>query len=318
MRILVTGGAGFIGSNYVRMILNGHLGGISEITVLDSITYAGNIQNLQPYLNDGDLCFIQGDICDSPLLSKILKNIDAVINFAAESHVDNSIRSSKQFMTSNIMGVHTILELAKENNFRYLQISTDEVYGSIHKGSWDENSPLAPNSPYSASKASADLLIRAFSKTYGIDSIITRCSNNFGPRQYHEKLIPLAIGRMLLNKKVPIYGSGDQVRDWLFVEDHCAGIHLALLNGSAGEIYNLGGGTELTNLELIELIASEFGFKDKNEYVEFVDDRKGHDFRYSLNYDFARKSLGYLPKSNFLKSLQETINWYKENVNFEK
>ena len=316
MRLLVTGGAGFIGSNYVRMLLDGSLVGVSKLIILDKLTYSGNKSNLKG-LNQSDYEFVQGDICDSDLVSKLTKKVDSVVNFAAESHVDRSIDSSKEFFQTNVIGTHTLLEVARRNNLgSFIQISTDEVYGSITEGSWDESFPLLPNSPYAASKASGDLISQAFFRTYGIDVRITRCSNNYGPYQFPEKVIPLFITNLLKNKKVPLYGDGLNVRDWLHVTDHCRGIHLVLTKGKAGDIFNIGGGRELSNIELTRVILSAMGAGEEN--IEKVTDRLGHDFRYSLNIEKIERDLGYKPEINFDLGISQTIEWYKNNEEWWK
>ena len=316
MRLLVTGGAGFIGSNYVRMLLDGSLVGVSKLIILDKLTYSGNKSNLKG-LNQSDYEFVQGDICDSDLVSKLTKKVDSVVNFAAESHVDRSIDSSKEFFQTNVIGTHTLLEAARRNNLgTFIQISTDEVYGSITEGSWDESFPLLPNSPYAASKASGDLISQAFFRTYGIDVRITRCSNNYGPYQFPEKVIPLFITNLLKNKKVPLYGDGLNVRDWLHVTDHCRGIHLVLTKGKAGDIFNIGGGRELSNIELTRVILSAMGAGE--ESIEKVTDRLGHDFRYSLNIEKIERDLGYKPEINFDLGISQTIEWYKYNQEWWK
>jgi dTDP-glucose 4,6-dehydratase len=311
VRILVTGGAGFIGSNYVRRIADGTLGGISKITILDKLTYAGTLTNLSEVASDS-YEFIQGDICDSGLVGKLAKVHDLIVNFAAESHVDRSINGAKDFVVTNVLGTQTLLDAVRNSQVKtYLQVSTDEVYGSIKSGSWPETDPLLPNSPYAASKASGDLICRAYNKTHGLDIRITRCSNNYGRNQFPEKVIPLFITNLIDGKKVPVYGTGLNVRDWLHVDDHCRGIHLALTKGAAGEIYNIGGGTELNNLELTNLILEKMG---KNEdSIEFVEDRKGHDFRYSVDTSKISDRLDYEPMVAWESGLEETVEWYREN-----
>ena len=307
MKLLVTGGAGFIGSNFVNQFVSGNYPEIGEIVVLDKLTYAGKKENLGQALLDPRVSFTQGDICDFSLVSNLVKEVDAIINFAAESHVDRSIESSAEFVRTNILGTQTLLDAAKVHNIdTFLQVSTDEVYGSISTGSWDESSPLLPNSPYSASKAAADLLVRSYNITHGLKTIITRCSNNYGPRQYPEKLIPLFVNRLLAGEKVPVYGDGGNIRDWLHVSDHCNGIYIALTKGISGEIYNIGGGTELTNISLTREIIHLMGF-DENK-IEFVADRLGHDQRYSVAWSKIQQ-LGYEPTQNFQYGLKETINW---------
>jgi len=314
MRLLVTGGAGFIGSNYVRMLVKGELKGISKLIVLDKLTYSGNKQNLND-LDSSSFEFIQGDICDSELVSNLSKQVDAIVNFAAESHVDRSIDSSREFIQTNVLGAHTLLESARKSNVGiFLQVSTDEVYGSITEGSWDENFPLEPNSPYAASKASADLISQAYHRTYGMDVRITRCSNNYGPYQYPEKVIPLFITNLIQDKKVPLYGQGLNVRDWLHVTDHCRGIHLVLTKGRSGDVFNIGGGRELSNLELTRVILQAMGASE--EKIEKVADRLGHDFRYSLNIGKIEKVLGYKPEVSFEEGISQTIEWYKSHKNW--
>jgi len=314
VRILITGGAGFIGSNYVRRIADGTLGGISKITVLDKLTYAGTLTNLADVQTDS-FEFIHGDICDSELVDKLVKSHDLVVNFAAESHVDRSINGAKDFVVTNVLGTQTLLDSVKNSDVQtYLQVSTDEVYGSIESGSWPETDPLLPNSPYAASKASADLICRSYNKTHGMDIRITRCSNNYGRNQFPEKVIPLFVTNLIDGKKVPVYGSGLNVRDWLHVDDHCQGIHLALTKGKPGEIYNIGGGTELNNLELTDQILEIMG--NGKESIEYVEDRKGHDLRYSVDITKISKDLGYEPKVFWKQGLRETINWYQDNQNW--
>jgi len=311
VRILVTGGAGFIGSNYVRRIADGTLGGISKVTVLDKLTYAGTLTNLSEVPAD-IYEFIDGDICDAELVGKLVLENDLVVNFAAESHVDRSINGAKDFVVTNVLGTQTLLDAVRKSDVKtYLQVSTDEVYGSIENGSWPETDPLLPNSPYAASKASADLICRSYFKTHGMDVRVTRCSNNYGRNQFPEKVIPLFVTNLIDNKKVPVYGSGLNVRDWLHVDDHCRGIHLALTIGKAGEIYNIGGGTELTNLELTNKILNIMGKGE--ESIEYVEDRKGHDLRYSVDITKISNELGYAPQVDWEVGLKETINWYQEN-----
>lgn len=313
MRILVTGGAGFIGSNFVRMIARGDLGEITSVTVLDKLTYAGVLSNLVEADNLNKYKFVKGDICDSKLVNTLLAEVDAIINFAAESHVDRSIAGAGDFVQTNIVGVQVLLDAIKASGkkIRFLQVSTDEVYGSIESGSWTEEWPLLPNSPYSASKAGGELLARSYQKTHGLDIVITRCSNNYGTHHFPEKLIPLFITNLLEGKKVPVYGSGLNVRDWLHVDDHCRGIHLALTQGKSGEVYNIGGGRELNNLEITDLILSAMG-SDKSS-IEFVEDRKGHDLRYSVDWKKINRDLGYEPKVSFEDGLDKTVHWYKNN-----
>ena len=313
MRVLVTGAAGFIGSNFVRRISDGSLAGYSAVTILDKLTYAGVQENLLEHSKSEKYKFVEGDICDSKVVASLLDSSDAVVNFAAESHVDRSINSAAEFVRTNIAGVQVLLDEIKTTgrSIRFLQVSTDEVYGSIDSGSWDENSPLLPNSPYSASKAGGEMLARAFYKTYGMDVLITRCSNNYGPFHFPEKLIPLFITNLLDGKKVPVYGNGKNIRDWLHVDDHCRGIHSVLMNGKAGEVYNIGGGRELTNLEITYLILDAMGADESS--IQFVEDRKGHDFRYSVDWSKINREIGYKPQVKFEDGLRETVEWYRNN-----
>lgn len=311
MNLLVTGGAGFIGSNFVKRQIASNTLNVSKITVLDKLTYAGNLGNF----NRNELEqfeFIHGDIRDGSLIEESLTDVDVLVNFAAESHVDRSISGASEFVSTNTLGTQVLLEKSlRAGVVKYVQISTDEVYGSIEEGSWDEEYPLLPNSPYSASKASADLLVRAYHRTFGMDTNVTRCSNNYGPYQYPEKIIPLFATNLIQNKKVPIYGTGMNVRDWLHVTDHCRGIEAVINGGRPGEIYNIGGGTELNNLQLAEKILSSFGC-DESE-IDFVPDRLGHDTRYSVNINKITTELGYLPSIDFGDGLEETIEFYRNN-----
>ena len=318
MRLLVTGGAGFIGSNYVRMTLGGNLLGVSSIVVLDKLTYAGVAANLSFLTGQENFQFIKGDICDSTSVTKLLNEVDAVINLAAESHVDRSITNAAAFVDTNVAGVQVLLDAIKNSsrNIRFLQVSTDEVYGSIESGSWAENWPLLPNSPYSASKAGGELLARAYYKTHGMDVVITRCSNNYGTHHFPEKLIPLFITNLLEGKKVPVYGNGKNIRDWLHVDDHCRGIHKVLMAGKSGEVYNIGGGRELTNLEITDLILTAMD-KDQSS-IEYVEDRKGHDLRYSVDWTKINRELGYIPQVSFEVGLKNTIQWYRDNESWWK
>lgn len=311
MRILVPGGAGFIGSNFVRRILDHSFTGITSITILDKLTYAGTLKNLEGFPNDS-FEFIQGDICNQELVAKLVNRHDAIINFAAESHVDRSISGARDFVMTNVLGTQTLLEASRQGAIQtYVQVSTDEVYGSISQGSWSETNPLLPNSPYASSKASADLITRSYFKTYGLDVRITRCSNNYGPNQFPEKLIPLFVTNLIDGLKVPIYGDGSNVRDWLHVDDHCRGIYLVLMQGRAGEIYNIGGGNELTNMELTHKIIS---LMDKDESsIEHVTDRLGHDIRYSVSIKKISEELGYKSLVRLDDGLTDTVNWYRDN-----
>jgi dTDP-glucose 4,6-dehydratase len=311
MRLLVTGGAGFIGSNFVRRTVDGTLSGISEITVLDKLTYAGTLSNLSS-LPHGSYRFVQGDICDTELVNGLAEEHDAIVNFAAESHVDRSITGAKDFVETNVLGTQNLLDAALRNEIKtFIQISTDEVYGTISEGSWSEDFPLLPNSPYSASKASADLIARSYHRTFGLDVRTTRCGNNYGPHQFPEKVIPLFVTNLIDGKKVPLYGKGLNVRDWLHVDDHCRGIHAVLMKGEAGEIYNIGGGEELTNKELTAMILTKMGKNDSS--IEYVQDRLGHDLRYSVSIEKISRELGYQPLVKFDEGIEETIEWYKKN-----
>lgn len=311
MRVLVTGGAGFIGSNFVRKVLDGTLGGFSSLTVIDKLTYAGTMTNLAG-LPKSSFEFIQGDICDQELAVKLASRHDAIINFAAELHVDRSIVGSRDFVLTNVLGTQTLLDAARIGGVKvFVQISTDEVYGSITKGSWPETNPLLPNSPYAALKAAADLISRSYFKTHGLDVRITRCSNNYGPNQLPEKIIPLFVTNLINGLKLPVYGTGSNVRDWLHVDDHCRGIHAVLMGGRAGEVYNIGGGTELTNIELTRQILNLMG-KDESS-IKYVDDRLGHDIRYSVDTSKISRELGYLPRVNWSDGLAQTVVWYQEN-----
>ncbi|GAB7190162.1 dTDP-glucose 4,6-dehydratase [Kineococcus sp. NUM-3379] len=314
MDVLVTGGAGFIGSCYVRTALSGGYPGFDpdRVVVLDKLTYAGNRENLAPVAADARLEFVQGDICDAALVSDLLAGVDAVVHFAAESHVDRSILGASEFVRTNVLGTQTLLDAALRHGVeRFVHVSTDEVYGSIGSGSWAEDHPLEPNSPYSASKASSDLVARSYFRTHGVPVCVTRCSNNYGPYQFPEKVIPLFVTSLMRGGTVPLYGDGLNVRDWLHVEDHCRGIQLVLEGGRPGEVYNIGGGTELTNRELTERILAAFGVGW--ERVRQVEDRKGHDRRYSVDITKIRTELGYEPARSFEEGLAETVRWYREN-----
>lgn len=312
MRLLVTGGAGFIGSNYVRRLLDGTLPGATSVTVLDKLTYAGNLNNLSVVERDSRFRFIKGDICDAKLVSELYKEIDAVVHFAAESHVDRSISSSSEFVKTNILGTNTLVDCLREHKeIRFVSVSTDEVYGSISEGSWAEDFPLSPNSPYAASKAGADLLTLASTNTFGLNVSITRCGNNYGPYQFPEKLIPLFVTNLIREKKVPVYGDGLNSREWVHVDDHCVGIHLALTKGRPGEVYNLGSKNDMTNLDLTKIILQAMS-KDEDQ-IEYVTDRANHDFRYALNFNKATIELGYVEKVPFQTGIDSTIEWYVQN-----
>ncbi|MGY1841091.1 MULTISPECIES: dTDP-glucose 4,6-dehydratase [unclassified Modestobacter] len=316
MRILVTGGAGFIGSHYVRTLLSGGYPGFedAEVTVFDKLTYAGNLANLAPVADSPRYRFVQGDICSAGDLDAALPGHDAVVHFAAESHVDRSIGGgAADFVVTNALGSQQVFEAALRAGVgRVVHVSTDEVYGSIDEGSWTEEHILEPNSPYSASKAASDLIARAYAKTYGLDVSITRCSNNYGPYHFPEKVIPLFVTNLLDGLTVPLYGEGANVRDWLFVDDHCRGIQLVLEKGAPGEIYNIGGGRELSNRELTEQLLAATG-RDWSAVEQIVDPRGGgHDLRYSV--DFSKTAaLGYAPRMPFEEGLALTVQWYRDN-----
>ena len=318
MNVLITGGIGFIGSNFVRQIAKGAFHEIETVTILDKVTYAGVLSNIELVKSNPQFRFVKGDICDSLLVLDLLTNIDFVINFAAESHVDRSIAGAADFVQTNIVGVQVLLDAIKAlgRRIRFLQVSTDEVYGSINEGSWTEEWPLQPNSPYSASKASGELLARSYNRTHGMDVVITRCSNNYGTHHFPEKLIPLFITNLIEGKKIPVYGTGENVRDWLHVDDHCRGIYSVLMNGRSGEVYNIGGGRELTNNEITSLILDAMGADGSS--IEHVEDRKGHDFRYSVDWSKINRELGYEPQVKFEDGLRETIQWYRDNEEWWK
>jgi dTDP-glucose 4,6-dehydratase len=312
VRILVTGGAGFIGSHYVRTLLGGGYPAYAgaAVTVLDKLTYSGNRDNLAPVAGTFD--FVEGDICDADLVEQLMPGHDAVVHFAAESHVDRSILGAGPFVTTNVIGTQVLLDAARRAGVgRFLHVSTDEVYGSIDEGSWTEEWPLQPNSPYSASKAGSDLLVLAYHRTHGMEVVVTRCSNNYGHYQFPEKVIPLFVTNLIDGAQVPLYGDGGNVRDWLHVADHCAGIQLALEKGRAGEVYNIGGGRELTNRQLTEVLLEATG-RDWSA-VRHVEDRKGHDRRYSLSHEKISNELGYAPAVTFEDGIAATVAWYKEN-----
>jgi dTDP-glucose 4,6-dehydratase len=312
-KILVTGGCGFIGSNFIRYELQSD----ADLVVhnLDKLTYAGNLENLHDLEGSTRLRFHQGDICDREFVEKLLSDqqFDAVLNFAAESHVDRSILDSSPFITTNIVGTQTLLDASRKHNVpRYVQISTDEVYGSLGStGYFTEETPLAPNSPYSASKTSADLLVRSYIHTYHFPALITRCSNNYGPYQFPEKIIPLFIDLLMRNQQVPVYGDGSNVRDWIHVLDHCRGIDAVLRKGKVGEVYNFGGKCELTNLNLTKTLIK---LLDKPEtLIRYVTDRPGHDQRYAIDCAKAEQELGWTPQIDFEQGIRDTINWYQSH-----
>ena len=310
MNLLVTGAAGCIGSCYVRTLLASEASEALRVTVLDRLTYAGSLDNLD--LDHPRLEFVQGDIRDAELVDTLMTDADQVVHFAAESHVDRSITGAGDFVLTNVVGTQTLLDAALRHRVEpFVHISTDEVYGSIDSGSWPEDHPLQPNSPYSASKASSDLLALAYHRTHGLDVRVTRCSNNYGPHQYPEKVIPLFVTNLLDGRKVPLYGEGLNVRDWLHVEDHCQGVDLVRTKGRPGEVYNIGGGTELSNKELTGLLLEACGAGW--DRVEYVEDRKGHDLRYSVDWSKAREELGYRPRHDFATGLADTVAWYRDN-----
>jgi dTDP-glucose 4,6-dehydratase len=314
----VTGGCGFIGSNYVRGLLSDRWGSnVEQVTVIDSLTYAGNLANLDPVKSDPRLTFVREDIVNLKEISEILEGHDIVVHFAAESHVDRSISGSAEFIRTNVLGTHSMLQASLNASIKqFLHVSTDEVYGSISEGSWDEQEPLLPNSPYAASKASSDLIARSFFVTHGLDVRITRCSNNFGIYQYPEKVIPLFITNLMEGKKVPLYGDGLNVRDWLHVDDHCRGIQLVIDKGRAGQIYNIGGGTELSNIDLTMMIVKSMGATTAS--IEPVEDRKAHDRRYSVDITKIHNELGYAPQCTLHDTLSDIVNWYKSNEQWWK
>ncbi|AJZ83831.1 dTDP-glucose 4,6-dehydratase [Streptomyces sp. AgN23] len=314
MRIVVTGGAGFIGSHFVRQTLTGAYAAWADaqVVVVDKLTYAGNEANLAEVADSPRLRFVRGDICDGQLVGELLRGTDLVVHFAAESHVDRSISGAEEFVRTNVLGTYTLLNAAANVGVgKFVHVSTDEVYGSIESGSWSEEAPLEPNSPYSASKASSDLLARAFHRTHGLPVCVTRCSNNYGPYQHPEKVIPLFVTNLMDGTPVPLYGDGGNVRDWLHVDDHCRGISLVAENGRPGEVYNIGGGTELTNLDLTERLLELLG-ADRS-MVERVPDRKGHDRRYSVDIAKISAELGYRPEMSFENGLAETAKWYMKH-----
>ena len=309
-KFLVTGGAGFIGSNFVRKIVS--LG--YKVNVLDKLTYAGNLENIRSFIESGQIVFFQGDICDPLITSEALNGVDVVVNFAAESHVDRSIENSLDFVRTNVLGTENLLARSLKAGVKtFIQISTDEVYGSIETGSWTEDSQISPNSPYSASKAAGDLLALAYFRTHGLDVRITRCSNNYGPYQLDEKLVPTLITRLIKNERLPIYGNGLNQREWIFVDDHCSAVFLVLQKGVPGNIYNIGSGLEMNNLEMAHKLVEIFG--RSTDLIEFVPDRKGHDFRYSVDSQKVRE-LGFACSVGFDEGIQMTADWYLENKGF--
>jgi dTDP-glucose 4,6-dehydratase len=310
--ILITGGAGFIGSQFVRAALSGQLPGLTSarITVLDKLTYSGNRANLAPVADLPGWRFEVGDIVDGDLVDALMRGKDAVVHFAAETHVDRSIRGGGEFARTNLLGTQVLLEAAVRHRVRrFVHVSTDEVYGSIEQGSWDESQPVAPNSPYSASKAGSDLLALAYHRTHRLSVSVTRCSNNYGPYQFPEKIVPLFVTNLLDGRPVPLYGDGRQVRDWLHVSDHCRGVALVLAGGQPGAVYHIGGGTELSNRELTERLLRACGAGW--DRVEYVADRPGHDRRYSVDWTRIRTELGYRPRVPLDAGLAATVDWYR-------
>ncbi len=314
--VAVTGGCGFIGSNFIRQQLDNYPD--QSIINIDKLTYAGNLESLADIENDERYSFRRGDICERGFIESVLKSaqVDAVINFAAESHVDRSILDSGPFIQTNIVGTQVLLDACRKVDVaRYVQISTDEVYGSLGStGYFTEETPLAPNSPYSASKTGADLLVRAYCHTFNLPGIVTRCSNNYGPYQFPEKLIPLFISNALNDRRLPVYGTGENVRDWIHVLDHCRGIDAALRRGRVGEVYNFGGNTEKTNIELTHLMLELLG--KPRSLIEFIEDRPGHDLRYAIDSSKAETQLGWKPQIDFRTGLQETIDWYRDHADW--
>ncbi len=313
MTILVTGGAGFIGSNFIQYMLRKHAE--YRIVNVDKLTYAGNLENLEEVEDNPRYSFHQGDICDRPFIEELLQKhqVDVIVNFAAESHVDRSIQGASEFVRTNIEGTNVLLEIAKERKLKkFVQVSTDEVYGSLGaEGKFSETTPLHPNSPYAASKASADMLALAYHHTFGLPVVITRCSNNYGPYQFPEKLIPLMIANALSDKPLPVYGDGMNVRDWIHVTDHCLAVDAVLHNGITGQIYNIGGNSERANLELVKLILRQLGKPES--LIMFVKDRPGHDRRYAIDSSKIQRELGWKPQHSFEQGLEETIEWYQKH-----
>jgi dTDP-glucose 4,6-dehydratase len=314
VKLLVTGGAGFIGSHYVRQALSGSYPGLvdAEVVVLDALTYAGSRTNLAPVADSARLQFVHGDIGNVELVDALVASADQVVHFAAESHVDRSILGAADFVRTNVLGTQTLLDAAYRHGVeRFVHVSTDEVYGSIETGSWPETFPLQPNSPYAASKASSDLIALAYARTHQVPVSVTRCSNNYGPYQFPEKVIPLFVTNLLDGETVPLYGDGRNVRDWLHVDDHCRGIELVRAGGRSAEVYNIGGGTELSNRELTERLVAAVGADWSS--VREVEDRKGHDLRYSVDISKIAAELGYAPEVPFEQGLADTVAWYRDH-----
>ena len=307
MNILVTGGAGFIGSNFVKYMLDKYPD--YNITNLDKLTYAGNLENLRNIESNQNYTFVKGDICDKNIVNDLAMTSDCIINFAAETHVDRSIKDASLFVETDVLGTYQLLEAARKHECSYFQISTDEVYGSIVNGSFKEGDLLEPNSPYSASKTGAEMLVRAYNKTYGLNTFVTRSSNNFGPYQYPEKLIPVIILNALQNKRIPVYGDGKNIRDWIYVADNCRAIDVVLHKGKAGEVYNVGAGNEYSNIEIVHTILDILN--KTHDLIEFVEDRPGHDWRYSVDTTKIRE-LGWTPEVDFKSGLEDTVSWYRD------
>ncbi|MBI4847323.1 MAG: dTDP-glucose 4,6-dehydratase [Nitrospirae bacterium] len=315
MKLLVTGGAGFIGSNYIRHVLSAHPD--CQVINIDNLTYAGNLENLNDVKSSPNYSFVKGDICDRKIIESL--KFDAIVNFAAESHVDRSILDASPFLQTNIMGTHNLLEIARQRDCIFLHVSTDEVYGSTEKGFFSEDSPLQPNSPYAASKASSDMLVRAHVETFKIRAMITRCSNNYGAYQFPEKLIPLVIINALNRKPIPVYGDGMNVRDWIYVADHCRAVDAVLHSGRHGEVFNIGARNEMPNIEIIKLLLKKLAWRlDQNEdellrLITFVKDRQGHDRRYAIDPSRIERQLGWKPQMSFEDGVSKTIEWYISN-----
>lgn len=315
MRLLITGGCGFIGSNFIRYILSNYPD--YRIINLDALTYAGNLESLEDISNNPNYTFVKGNIQDYDQVMELIEDCDGILNFAAETHVDRSILDSSIFVKTNVLGTQVLLEAARVKNIpRFLQVSTDEVYGSISRGAFSESSPLRPNSPYAASKAGADHLVRAYYNTYKLPALITRSSNNFGPYQYPEKLIPLFIMRAIADEPVPLYGDGQNIRDWIYVEDNCRAIDMVFHKGGEGEVYNIGGGNEKSNIEITRLILK--ALNKPESLISFVTDRPGHDRRYALDATKIRKELGWRPVHDFESAIRNTVDWYRENLDWCK
>ncbi|NOX21212.1 MAG: dTDP-glucose 4,6-dehydratase [Nitrospirae bacterium] len=312
MKILVTGGCGFIGSNFIRYLLNKY--DTYEVVNLDALTYAGNIENLKDIKDRKNYHFIKGDIQDRQIVEEAMKGARYVVHFAAESHVDRSIKDAQPFLKTNIIGLQVLLDVAlSEEVERFIHISTDEVYGCFEtdEGSFTEEAPLLPNSPYAASKAGGDLLVRSYIRTYGLSALIVRPSNNYGPYQFPEKFIPLMVTNLIEGKKIPLYGRGQNIRDWLFVEDTCRAVDILMHKGRTGEIYNVGGGNERRNIEVVKAVLEVMGLDEG--YIEFVPDRPGHDYRYSIDFSKITSELGWHPRVDFSEGIERTIKWYREN-----